>query len=79
MTVTHKRNATQLYHDYFNNGYFIIFPWKQFFKTLKMMLSLKLFQIIVTANTASCYLIELPTKQINVKTMIVKASGANIE
>ena len=43
------------------------------------MLSLKLFQIIVTANTASCYLIELPTKQINVKTMIVKASGANIE
>lgn len=66
---------------YFNNSYFIIFPWKQFFKKLKKMSSLKksqLFQIIVTPNTASCYLIELPTGQSNGKA-IVKASDTNIE
>lgn len=66
---------------YFNNSYFIIFPWKQFFKKLKKMSSLKksqLFLIIVTANAASCYLIELPTEQSNGKA-IVKASDTNIE
>lgn len=38
----------------------------------------QLFVIIVTANAASCYLIELPTEQSNGKA-IVKASDTNIE
>lgn len=66
---------------YFNNSYFIIFLWKQFFKKLKKMSSLKksqLFVIIVTANAASCYLIELRTEKSNGKA-IVKASDTNIE
>ena len=38
----------------------------------------QLFVIIVTANAASCYLIELPTEKSNGKA-IVKASDTNIE